>query len=223
MLLCSVQGGNRSSHLPIPTAAEVCLDSASGNQRRCRPWSLTSFLRNDGNHRQRSVGQWHDWEELAAIADQLLDHRPACNLLNEIHSIRQSKFEHALVIANEMRTKVLEASLNPRGNRRKQTGPGRGLGSPELVTPSAIAACGTRADPLCDSSETYTRAVWPEPSPAVLRLIFVAGISEVSRFSCMKFLGVPGVFDYAGLNKDSRYRPCSCCLPRILTASASGL
>jgi hypothetical protein len=67
------------------------------------------------------------------------------------------------------------------------------------------------------------RAVWPEPSPAVLRLILVAGISEVSRFSCMKCLGVPGVFDYAGLNRDSRHRPCSCCLPRILTASASGL
>jgi hypothetical protein len=39
----------------------------------------------------------------------------------------------------------------------------------------------------------------------------------------MKFLGVPGVFDYAGLNKDSRYRPCSCGLPHIFTASASGL
>src|ERR1700687_3616936 len=75
--------------------------------------------------------------------------------------------------------------------------------------------------PQCDSSQTYARAVWPEPSPADLR--FPAGVSEVSRFSCMKFLGVPGVFDYAGLNKDSRDRPCSCCLPRILTASASGL
>jgi len=39
----------------------------------------------------------------------------------------------------------------------------------------------------------------------------------------MKFLGVPGVFDYAGLNKGSRYRPGSCCLPHIFTASASGL
>src|SRR5258707_7797771 len=77
--------------------------------------------------------------------------------------------------------------------------------------------------PRCDSSETDTRAVWPEPSPAVLRQTFAAGISEVSRFSCMKLLGVPGVFDYAGLNRDSRYRPCSCCLPHILTASASGL
>ena len=28
-----------------------------------------------------------------------------------------------------------------------------------------------------------------------------AGVSEVSRFSCMKFLGVSGVFDYAGLSR----------------------
>src|ERR1035438_1676522 len=69
--------------------------------------------------------------------------------------------------------------------------------------------------PLCDSSETSTRAVRPKPSPAVLRLTFVAGIPEVSRFSCMKFLGVSGVFDYAGLNRNSRYRSGSCCLPRI--------
>jgi hypothetical protein len=34
------------------------------------------------------------------------------------------------------------------------------------------------------------RAVWPEPSPAVLLPSWAAGISEVSRFSCMKFLGV---------------------------------
>jgi hypothetical protein len=34
------------------------------------------------------------------------------------------------------------------------------------------------------------RAVRPEPSPADLRLGFTAGVSEVSRFSCMKFLGV---------------------------------
>ncbi len=62
--------------------------------------------------------------------------------------------------------------------------------------------------PQCDSSETYTRAVWPKPSPADLLPDWATGVSEVSRFSCMKFLGVPGVFDYAGLNKDSRYRPC---------------
>ena len=77
--------------------------------------------------------------------------------------------------------------------------------------------------PLSDSSQTYMRAVWPKPSPAVLRLTFAAGIFEVSRFSCMKYLGVSGVFDYAGLSRNSHYRPCPCCLPRIYTASASGL
>jgi hypothetical protein len=58
--------------------------------------------------------------------------------------------------------------------------------------------------PLSDSSQTCTRAVLPEPSPAVLRLTLAAGVSEVSRFSCMKFLGVSGVFDYAGLGRNSR-------------------
>ena len=52
--------------------------------------------------------------------------------------------------------------------------------------------------PLSDSSQTCARAVRPKPSPAVLRLTVAAGVSEVSRFSCMKFLGVPGAFDYAG-------------------------
>jgi len=59
---------------------------------------------------------------------------------------------------------------------------------------------------LSDSSVTYTRAVRPWPSPAVLQYFRAAGISEVSRFSCMKFLGVSGVYDYAGLIVGSRYR-----------------
>jgi hypothetical protein len=74
-----------------------------------------------------------------------------------------------------------------------------------------------------DSSQTYTRAVRPKPSPADLLPDCAAGVSEVSRFSCLKFLGVSGVFDYAGLGRSSRYRACSCCLPRITKASASGL
>ena len=67
------------------------------------------------------------------------------------------------------------------------------------------------------------RAVRPKPSPADLQSVWTAGVFEVSRFSCMKFLGVPGVFDYAGLNRNSRYRSCSCCLPRISKTAASGL
>ena len=77
--------------------------------------------------------------------------------------------------------------------------------------------------PLSDFSQTYMRAVWPKPSPTVLRLTLAAGVCEVRRFSCMKFLGVSGVFDYAGLSRSSRYRACSCCLPCITKTSASGL
>ena len=57
------------------------------------------------------------------------------------------------------------------------------------------------------------RAVRPEPSPAVLMPGLTAGISEVSRFSCMKLPGVSGVYDYPGLNRDSRDRPWPYCLP----------
>ncbi len=57
------------------------------------------------------------------------------------------------------------------------------------------------------------RAVRPGPSPAVLWSAATAEASEVSRFSCMKCLGVSGVYDYAGLNRDSRLRLCPCCLP----------
>jgi len=67
------------------------------------------------------------------------------------------------------------------------------------------------------------RAVRPKPSPAGLRPGWAAGVSEVSRFSCLKLLGVSGVFDYAGLSGNSRYRSRSCCLPRITKTSASGL
>jgi hypothetical protein len=42
--------------------------------------------------------------------------------------------------------------------------------------------------PLCDSSKTYTRAVWAKPSPPILRLISSQAIPEVSR---LKFLDVP--------------------------------
>jgi len=40
--------------------------------------------------------------------------------------------------------------------------------------------------------------VRPKPSPPDLLPDSTAGVFEVSRFSCMKFLGLPGVFDYPG-------------------------
>src|ERR1700756_706329 len=39
----------------------------------------------------------------------------------------------------------------------------------------------------------------------------------------MKFIGVSGVFDYAGPNRDSRYRLCPCCPAPIFKTVASGM
>ena len=47
--------------------------------------------------------------------------------------------------------------------------------------------------PRCDSSETYTRAVWPEPSPAVLRLTFAAGRCARARSREMRVHRIPEV------------------------------
>src|SRR5215470_2796548 len=77
--------------------------------------------------------------------------------------------------------------------------------------------------PSCDSSGTFAWAVRLSPSPTVLLPGLTAGVSEVSRFSCMKFIGVSGVFDYAGPNRDSRYRPCLCSHSHIFKTVASGM
>ena len=42
---------------------------------------------------------------------------------------------------------------------------------------------------------------------------FTSGTPEVSRFSCMEFPNVLGVYDYAGPTRSSRYRAGPCCLP----------
>jgi hypothetical protein len=43
------------------------------------------------------------------------------------------------------------------------------------------------------------------------------------RLPVLVGLGMSGVFDYAGPNRDSCYRRYSCCLPRICKTSGSGL
>ena len=68
---------------------------------------------------------------------------------------------------------------------------------PSLLTlrRRAFRLCSNDSSVLCRCPTPRRRARGPyglSLLPAVLRLRFTAGISEVSRFSCMKFLGVPG-------------------------------
>src|SRR6266851_10096739 len=50
---------------------------------------------------------------------------------------------------------------------------------------------------------------------------FVQDVQEISRFSCMLFLSVPGFLDYAGPTIHSRLAWLPCCLPPLGIESAS--
>jgi hypothetical protein len=71
-----------------------------------------------------------------------------------------------------------------------------------------------------DSSSPFMPDVRLTPSPAGL-IRFRSVNDEVSRFSCMQFLGVRGVYDYVGPTPGSRNRRPPCCLPLLSTGSAS--
>jgi CHAD domain-containing protein len=53
---------------------------------------------------QDAIGEWHDWEELIAIAEKTLDHSPQCPLLHKLKTISKQKFDSALTIAEKLRT-----------------------------------------------------------------------------------------------------------------------
>jgi len=97
---------------------------------------------------------------------------------------------------------------------------------PPHSPPTMFRLCSNDSSVLCRCPTPRRRTCGPcglSLLPPSCDSHLAAGVREVSRFSCMKFLGVPGVFDYAGLSRSSRYRACSCCLPRITRTSASGL
>ena len=60
-----------------------------------------------------AIGEWHDWVELTAIAERLLDHGPECKLLKLIRANAREKFSHAVALAEKMRRKYLVPS-NPK-------------------------------------------------------------------------------------------------------------
>ena len=71
-----------------------------------------------------------------------------------------------------------------------------------------------------DSSSAYASGLWLFTLPDRPDR---SGALEVSRFSCILFLGVPGVFDYAGPGHGSRFIAiCRCGLPADRKGSAPG-
>jgi CHAD domain-containing protein len=66
------------------------------------------------------IGEWHDWEELLVIANDVLDHGAGCKLVGELKRICNEKYEQALTLTENMRKKYLKISRQRRSKRHFQ-------------------------------------------------------------------------------------------------------
>lgn len=78
-----------------------------------------------------AIGEWHDWEELVAIAAEVIGHGPQCKLLRQLTRISDRKFEEALEITNRMRDTYVE------GKRRGKARKSQPVPFPVSIVPSA--------------------------------------------------------------------------------------
>ncbi|MGH9516081.1 MAG: CHAD domain-containing protein [Terriglobales bacterium] len=61
-----------------------------------------------------AIGEWHDWEELIAIANEVLDHGSNCKLTRRLKETADSKFAHAHRVAENLRRTYLRSSSQSR-------------------------------------------------------------------------------------------------------------
>jgi CHAD domain-containing protein len=78
-----------------------------------------------------SIGEWHDWEEMIAIAKDVLDHGSNCKLMRKLKETADSKFAHALRVAENLRRNYLK------GPSQTRKGPHRVELSPPVIAASA--------------------------------------------------------------------------------------
>jgi CHAD domain-containing protein len=70
-----------------------------------------------------AIGEWHDWQGLAALAREQLQDRKKCPLVDSLETIRDRKYQHALSVANDLRQRHFSSSsakaheTNRKGNR----------------------------------------------------------------------------------------------------------
>jgi CHAD domain-containing protein len=81
-----------------------------------------------------AIGEWHDWQELAAIAQKVLGHGPGCNLIRQLKQTTEKKYESALQSAEQMRKQYLAV-----GRGKRATGVRR-ASKPVWTATSAMAA-----------------------------------------------------------------------------------
>jgi CHAD domain-containing protein len=55
-----------------------------------------------------AIGEWHDWEELVAVADKVLNHGSGCKLEQKLIEIRDGKYRDAARAAEALRRKYTQ-------------------------------------------------------------------------------------------------------------------
>ncbi|MBV8674390.1 MAG: CHAD domain-containing protein [Acidobacteriaceae bacterium] len=66
-----------------------------------------------------AIGEWHDWSELEAIANKVLDHGRKCKVLQQIHSTVGEKLDHAMSLTQSLRKRRLNPEQGDRSARKK--------------------------------------------------------------------------------------------------------
>jgi CHAD domain-containing protein len=82
--------------------------------------SKSNFVEDLGKVKD-AIGEWHDWEELIAVADDVLDHGPNCGLLRKLKETANSEYEKAVSLAEELRKKYLQS--NKKNNQSVRLAP----------------------------------------------------------------------------------------------------
>lgn len=69
-----------------------------------------------------AIGEWHDWEELIAVAQKALDHGAQCKLIHELKQTCANKYETAVSQAEQLRKRYLRISSKKPRSVRPQPG-----------------------------------------------------------------------------------------------------
>jgi len=75
-----------------------------------------------------ATGEWHDCEELVAIATEILEHGSNCKLLRELKRIRRFKLESARSVAEDMRQKYLSSPIQKQAQTQTKVRTTRSIG-----------------------------------------------------------------------------------------------
>ena len=70
-----------------------------------------------------AIGQWHDWVELAAIAEKALDHGSQCKLIRRLKKISSDKYQSALREAEQLQKRYVPQAAGNKSTRWQAINP----------------------------------------------------------------------------------------------------